>query len=199
MVRNSQTINSKQQQAGFRFTARLESDIVVDGVVLASRGSNAYGVLTNAKQSGRLAGRSELTLTLTDIMIDNQMVPVVTSDVKSVTDNTAGNTLGKTVGAAAIGALFGGKSGAKTGAAVGASAAILTSGESTNIPSGTLLEFRTAAPFSPGVGEPCRKRNTSLLKRSGFSACSQWPVPWMTLSWASGNFCRMISRCLVCT
>jgi len=149
MVRNSQAINSKQQQAGFRFTARLESDIVADGVVLAPRGANAYGVLTNAKQSGRVAGRSELTLTLTDIMVNNQMVPVVTSDVKSVTDNTAGKTFGRTLGAAAIGALIDGKSGAKTGAAVGAGVSILTSGETINIPSGTLLEFRTAAPFSP--------------------------------------------------
>jgi hypothetical protein len=147
MVRTSQAINSRNQQAGYRFTVRLESDLVADGVVVAPRGANAYGVLTQAKQSGRLAGRSQMTLTLTDIMVNNQMLPVMTSDVQAVTDNTAGNTAKKTLGAAAIGALISGKSGAKTGAAVGAGASILTKGESINIPAGTLLEFRLGAPF----------------------------------------------------
>ena len=35
----------------------------------------------------------------------------------------------------------------KTGAAVGLGASILTSGNSINIPSGTLLEFRLGQPF----------------------------------------------------
>lgn len=147
MVRSTQAIDSRKQQAGYRFTVRLESDLVADGVVIAKRGSNAYGVLTNAKESGRLMGRSELTLTLTDIMVNNQMKPVVTSDVQAVTENTAGNTARKTLGAAAIGALIDGKSGAKTGAAVGAGASILTKGNSINIPAGTLLEFRLGQPF----------------------------------------------------
>jgi hypothetical protein len=63
---------------------RLDSDLIAGNRLVAKRGSNAYGVLAGAKQSGRLAGRSELTLTLTDIMINNQMVPVVTSGVKPV-------------------------------------------------------------------------------------------------------------------
>lgn len=149
MVRNAQTIDSNRQQAGYRFTVRLEADLVADGVVVAKRGSNAYGVLTQANQSGRVAGRSELTLTLTDIMVNNQLKPVVTSDVKAVTDNTAGNTAKKTIGGALLGALIDGKDGALTGAAVGAGASILTKGNSINIPSGTLLEFRLGQPFSP--------------------------------------------------
>jgi len=149
MVRLSQTIDSKRQQAGFRFTGRLEGDLTADnGKVVASRGTTVYGVLTNARQSGNLAGRSELTLTLTDIMVNNQMRPVVTSSVAAVTDNTAGKTAGRTLGAAAIGGLISGKSGAKTGAAVGLGASILTSGNTINIPSGTLLEFRLGQPFS---------------------------------------------------
>ena len=147
MVRTSQAIDSNRQQAGFRFTVRLESDLVADGVVVAPRGANAYGVLTQAQQSGRLAGRSQLTLTLTDIMVNNQMRPVVTSDVQAVTDNTAGTSARRTLGAAAIGGLISGRSGARTGAAVGLGASILTSGETINIPAGTLLEFRLGQPF----------------------------------------------------
>jgi hypothetical protein len=147
MVRNSQAIDSKRQQAGYRFTVRLESDLVAGKTVVAPRGANAYGVLTQAKKSGRVAGRSELTLTLTDIMIDNQLRPVITSNVQAVTDNTAGQSAKRTLGAAAIGGLISGRSGAKTGAAVGLGASILTSGKSINIPAGTLLEFRLGQPF----------------------------------------------------
>ncbi len=149
MVRLGQAIDSRRQQAGFRFTGRLEGDLVAGGQTVAPRGANVYGVLTNAQQSGRIAGRSQLTLTLTDIMVNNQMRPVVTSSVKAVTDNTAGSTARRTLGAAAIGALIDGKSGAKTGAAVGAGASILTQGESISIPAGTLLEFRLGQPFQP--------------------------------------------------
>jgi hypothetical protein len=149
MVRNVQAIDSRRQQAGYRFTVRLESDLVADnGEVIAPRGANAYGVLTQAQQSGRVAGRSELTLTLTDIMVNNQMRPVVTSSVQAVSDSTGGQTARRTLGAAAIGALIDGRSGAATGAAVGAGASILTQGQSINIPAGTLLEFRLGQPFS---------------------------------------------------
>jgi len=52
------------------------------GVVVAPRGSTVFGVLAEAKKSGRLAGKSELTTVLTDIMINNQLVPIATSGVK---------------------------------------------------------------------------------------------------------------------
>ena len=149
MVRNVQAIDSRRQQAGYRFTVRLESDLVADnGEVIATRGSNAFGVLTQAQQSGRLMGRSEMTLTLTDIMVNDQMRPVVTSSVQAASGSTGGRTARRTLGAAALGGLIDGSSGARTGAAVGAGASILTRGESINIPAGTLLEFRLGQPFS---------------------------------------------------
>ena len=147
MIRLGQAIDSRKHKAGFRFTGRLESDLVANGVTIAPRGANVYGVLTSAKQSGRMAGKSKITLTLTDIMVNNQMRPVVTSSMQAVTDNTAGNSARKTLGAAAIGGLISGRSGAKTGAKVGLGASLLTKGESINIPAGTLLEFRLGQPF----------------------------------------------------
>jgi hypothetical protein len=52
----------------------------------------------------------------------------------------AGKTVRRTARAAAIGGLIDGKSGARTGMKVGAGVSLLTSGESINIPAGTLLE-----------------------------------------------------------
>lgn len=148
LVRTSQTLSTSQISSGHRFTGRLEADLVADGQVVAARGSTVYGIVTQAKKSGRLAGKSSLTFTLTDIMINNQMRPVVTTDVAAESAETAGKTAGTTARAAAVGGLIDGKSGAKTGAKVGLGASLLSRGNSATIPSGSLLDFRLLQPFS---------------------------------------------------
>lgn len=147
VVRTSEAINSKQHKTGHKFTARLEADLVVDNIVVATRGSMLYGQITEAKQSGRLAGSSSLLFTFTDIMIDSQMKPIVTSDAKAVTSGTGGKTAGTTARAAALGGLINGSKGARDGAKVGLGASILTSGNSVSIASGTLLEFNLQQPL----------------------------------------------------
>ncbi len=149
MVKLDSALNSKQHKAGHKFTATLEGDIVVNNTVVAPRGSKVYGQLTESKKSGRLAGKSEMQITLTQILINNQLKPIVTSGVKAVTDNTAKNTVGKTARFAAIGALADGKKGARTGAKIGAGVSVLTSGNQINIPAGTLLDFTLGAPLTP--------------------------------------------------
>jgi len=148
LVRTSQELNSSKVSAGHRFTARLEADLVADGQVVATRGSTVYGIVTQAKKSGRLAGKGSISFTLTDIMINNQMKPIVTTEVAGESANTAGRTAGTTARAAAIGGLIDGSSGAKTGAKVGVGASLLTRGNSAAIPAGSLLDFRLMQPFS---------------------------------------------------
>jgi len=148
VVKTSTTIDSTKHKAGHKFTVRLEADLVANNVVIAPRGSTVYGVIAQAKKSGRLVGSSSVELSFTDIMINNQMKPIATSSVKAVTDSTAKNTVGKTARIAAIGGLINGSKGAKDGAKVGLGLSLLTSGNSINIPAGTLLEFQLAAPFS---------------------------------------------------
>ncbi len=149
VVRTNEPIDSRQHKAGHKFTAKLEADLVAEGVVVAPRGSNIYGQLVDAQKSRRLAGRSEMTITFTDLMVNNQMKPISTSQVKAVTDNTAKRTAGTTARAAAVGGLIDGKSGARTGAKVGVGVSVLTSGNQINIPAGTMLELQLAAPFTP--------------------------------------------------
>lgn len=149
LVRTVEPIDSRQHKAGHRFTATLEADLVGSGVTVAPRGSNVYGRLAEARQAGRLAGRSEITLEFTDIMVNNALSPISASGIQAVTEGTGRDTAGKVARGAAIGALIDGSSGARTGAKVGAGAAILTRGQSVNIPPGTLLEFTLAAPFTP--------------------------------------------------
>lgn len=146
VVRTSEAINSKQHAAGHKFTARLEADLVIDGALVATRGSTLYGQVSEAKKAGRLVGKGTLQFTFTDLMIENQMKPIVTSAVKAVTSATGGKTAGTTARAAAIGGLYNGSKGAKDGAKVGLGVSLLTSGNDVNVPSGTLLEFNLEQP-----------------------------------------------------
>jgi hypothetical protein len=148
MVRTLETINSKSSSTGKKFTARLEADLVANGITIAQRGATVYGVITDANQSGRLAGKSSLTFTFTDIMIDNQLHAIKTSAAQAVTEGTGKSTVGRTARLAAIGGLANGSKGAKDGAKVGAGISLLTGGNSVNIPSNTLLEFNLTAPFA---------------------------------------------------
>jgi hypothetical protein len=148
LVRTTQTLSTDTVSSGHRFTARLEADLVADGTVVATRGSTVYGVVTQAKRSGRMVGTSSIAFTLTDIMINNQLRPIVTSEVAGESANTAGKTAGTTARGAAIGGLIGGSSGAKDGAKVGLGVSLLSRGNSASVPSGSLLDFRLMQPFS---------------------------------------------------
>ena len=148
VAKTNEAIDSKRQKQGHRFTASLESALIVDGKTVAPRGAAVYGVLTEVKKSRRAVGSSELVLTFNEILIDEQMVLIETEALQAVTENTAKNSAGKTARAAAIGGLIDGSSGARTGAKVGVGASIVTSGNSINIPAGTLLETQTTASLT---------------------------------------------------
>ncbi len=148
VVRTNTTINSRQHKAGHKFTVRLEADLVANNVVIAPRGATVYGMINQAKQSGRLLGKTSVQLSMTDIMIANQIKPIKTSEIKAVTQGTGKSTVSRTARLAAIGGLANGSDGAKNMAKVGVGVSLLTSGNSINIPAGTLLEFQLAQPLS---------------------------------------------------
>lgn len=150
MVRTSEPLDTGRHGNGHKFTAQLEADLVVNGSVVATKGSNVYGQISQAKQAGRLAGKSEMTLTFTGLMINNQIRPIQTGEIKAINQSGSGkNTAGKVARGAIIGGMIDGKDGARTGAQVGAGAALLTRGSRLNIPSGTLLEVPLAQAFAP--------------------------------------------------
>ena len=45
LIRTADSIDSSKQQAGYRFTASLETNLQADNVVVARRGTPVYGVL----------------------------------------------------------------------------------------------------------------------------------------------------------
>lgn len=148
MLRMSEAIDTKRHSAGHRFRAQLESALTVDGITVAPRGTLVYGQITQTSTGGRVAGKAEMAIEFTDIMINDQAFEMATTGLKAETGNEAGRTAGRTARAAALGGLYGGSSSAKKGAKVGLGASILTSGSSINIPAGTLVETNLRTPLT---------------------------------------------------
>ncbi len=153
LVRVLDGIDSREHSTGHRFTTTLEADFTHNGVVIAPRGAYVYGVIVDANQAGRLKGKTHLTLELQDVMIDGALHPLVTGEYELAGEKSSGKRTALTaLGGAALGTLIGGKGDRWEGAAIGAGAGVgvaaISRGEQIQIPSGTLIQFRLAAPFS---------------------------------------------------
>jgi hypothetical protein len=154
LVRMIDSVDSSKNHVGDIFHATLETDLTVNNLLVARKGTDVYGRLAEAKEAGHLAGSSELQLELTRMVIDGHDYPVVSSDYtlqgKGRGSNTAKKVGGGAVAGAIIGAIAGGGKGAAIGAGVGSAAGagvqVLTRGQQVKVPSETLLEFRLQQP-----------------------------------------------------
>ncbi len=154
LVRMIDSVDSAKNHVGDIFHASLETDLTVNGVLVARKGTDVYGRLAEAKEAGHIAGSSELQLELTRMVIDGHDYPVLSSDYTLQGKGRGKNTAEKVGGGAALGAIIGaiagGGKGAAIGAGVGAGAGgavqVLTRGQQVKVPSETLLEFRLQQP-----------------------------------------------------
>ena len=161
LIRMIDSIDSTKQKTGDRFTASLETNLQAEDVVVAPRGSKVHGRLAQASSAGKMSGSSQLTLELTDIVINGTAYPLLTSTYEIKGKGEGKKTAGKIFGGAGLGALIGGIAGGGTGAAIGAVAgaaggtAIAASkkGEQLQIPSESLLEFRLQQPVKLPVAK----------------------------------------------
>lgn len=154
LIRMIDSIDSSKQKAGDRFTASLETNLQVEDVIVAPRGSRVHGRLAQASSAGKMSGSSQLTIELTDIVINGTAYPLLTSTYEIKGKGEGKKTAGKIIGGAGLGALIGGIAGGGTGAAIGVAVgavggtAIAASkkGEQLQISSESLLEFRLQQP-----------------------------------------------------
>jgi hypothetical protein len=161
LVRMIDSVDSSKNHVGDIFHASLETDLTVNGAVVARKGTDVYGRLAEAKEAGHIAGSSELQLELTRMVIDGRDYPVVSSDYTLKGKGRGKNTAEKVGGGAALGAIIGavagGGKGAAIGAGVGAGAGgavqVLTRGQQVKVPSETLLEFRLQQPATVVVAQ----------------------------------------------
>jgi hypothetical protein len=161
LIRMIDSIDSTKQKTGYRFTASLETNLQAEDGVAAPRGTIVYGRLAQASSAGRMSGSSQLTLELTDIVVNGSAYPLLTSTYEIKGKGEGKKTAGKILGGAGLGALIGGIAGGGTGAAIGVLAgaaggtavAASKKGEQLQIPSESLLEFRLEQPVRlPAAG-----------------------------------------------
>jgi hypothetical protein len=156
LVRTVDYLDTKNRKSGERFTATLETNLQVNGMTVARRGTTVYGRLITAKSAGRFKGSSQLSLELTDIVLQGNPYPILTGPFEFKGSGEGKKTTRKVLGGTGLGAMIGGIAGGGAGAAIGAvsgaaaGTAIAGSkkGEQLTIPSESLLEFRLHQPAS---------------------------------------------------
>jgi len=156
LVRMIDGVDSAKNHVGDIFHASLETDLNINGQLVARKGTDVYGRLATAQKSGTFTGKSELQLELTRMVIGGRDYPVVSSDYNVQGKGQGASTAKKVGGIAAAGAIIGAIAGGGKGAAIGAAAGgatgagvqVLTKGEQVKVPSETLLEFRLQQPVT---------------------------------------------------
>jgi hypothetical protein len=119
-VRLAEPMSTRTHKAGDEFVAILDQDVVVDGEVVFPEGAKAYGTLLAAEGSGRVEGRAEMTITLTELRLREEPLRVKTGNITIQAEGTQSRDAKVIGGAAGVGALLGGIIAGKKGVAVGA-------------------------------------------------------------------------------
>jgi hypothetical protein len=160
-IRTVDAIDSDRNRVGDKFAATLDQPLYVNELLVVPKGADVYGRLEEAKEAGHLAGKAQLRLSLTGIVINGQTYALSTGDYelsgKSRTANTAAKVGGGAALGAVIGAIAGGGKGAAIGAGVGAGAGtavqVATKGDQVHVPSETLLEFALDQPVTIPISQ----------------------------------------------
>ena len=148
-VRMIDGVDSETSQLGQTFQASLDDPIVVDGQTVVPRGADIVAKLVEDKQSGKISGRTELTLDLVSMRVNGKMVDLTTQDLTTSSDSRGAKSAKVIGGATAVGAILGGIFGGGKGAAIGAGSGagagsavqVITKGQKVKIPAETRLSF----------------------------------------------------------
>jgi hypothetical protein len=148
-VRMIDGVDSQTARLGDQFHASIEDPVVIDGQTVIPRGADVNVRLVDDRQSGKITGRTVLTLAITSVNINGRIVDVTTGDVQQASASRGARS-GKVIGGAtALGAIIGAAAGggrgaaigAASGAAVGTGAEVATKGQRVKIPSEARLTF----------------------------------------------------------
>jgi hypothetical protein len=149
VIRMIDSVDSERDRVGQSYRASLDQPVMIDGNEILPRGSDVTVKLVDAKQSGKLTGKTELALSLQSVSVSGRMVDVNTQSVKEESSSRTGRTAKVAGGTAAVGAIIGAIAGGGKGAAIGAGAGaatgagveLATSGQRVRVPSETRLTF----------------------------------------------------------
>jgi hypothetical protein len=153
-IRINQALDSGHTQPGTPFDGVAVNDVVADGAIAIPRGATVHGTVIDAKKSGALAGRGELSLQLTGVTLAGKSYPLIScvwnhhggdKTAETVNNTAIGGGIGALLGAAA-----GGGEGAAIGAGIGGALGLGSSAASGNgqvyVPSEGMLTFQLSQP-----------------------------------------------------
>jgi len=154
-IRMIDSVDSERDYVGKTFQASLDEPVLdPSGRTLVPRGADVVVKLVDDVQSGKIEGRTVLTLDIVSLRVNGREVDV---DTVAITEQSNSRTArsGKVIGGTAalgaiIGAIAGGGKGAAigagAGAGVGTAAQVATKGQRVRIPSETRLTFTLQQP-----------------------------------------------------
>jgi len=155
VVRLIDDVNSERDRVGATYRVSVDEPVIVNGQTAIPRDADATAALIDAQQSGKIEGRTILTLDLKYVAINGHTYDLVTTGVPQAS-TSRGARSAKVIGsAAALGAIIGAAAGGGKGAAIGAGAGaaagtaaqVATSGQKVKIPAETRLTFTLKNPL----------------------------------------------------
>lgn len=155
VVRMIDAVDSQTNHAGQTFRASLDEPVLINGETAIARGADVTVKLVDDKESGKITGKTVLTLDLVSVMVQGRMVDINTQAITQASSGRGARS-GKVIGGTAalgaiIGAIAGGGRGAAIGAGAGAAAGtgaeVMTKGQRVRIPSETRLTFNLEYPI----------------------------------------------------
>lgn len=156
-VRLNETLSTDHSSMGDNFSATLNAPLIVDGFIIADKGSRVQGQVVEADRAGRVKGRANMSLELTEISTtDGQRIHIQTNHLLREAAASKKSDAAKIGAGAAIGALIGGLAGGGKGAAIGAGSGgaagtglvLGTRGKEVTFPSETPLTFTLSGPVT---------------------------------------------------
>jgi hypothetical protein len=154
-IRMIDPVDSQTARRGQTFRASIDDPVFVNGQMVIPRGADVLTKLVEEQQSGKIEGRTVLTMALVSITVNGQAIPVASSDVRTESSSRGARSAGVIGGGTALGAIIGGLAGGGKGAAIGAASGatlgtgveVLSKGQTVRIPSETRLTFRLQTPM----------------------------------------------------
>jgi hypothetical protein len=154
-VRLIDSVNSERDNLGQTYRASIDQPVMIDGQTLIPRGADAVCSLTDAQKSGRIEGRTILTIDLRTVTVNGRTYDVNTTGVPEASSSRGARSAKVIGGATALGAIIGAAAGGGKGAAIGAGAGagagtaaeLATSGQKVKVPAETQLTFTLKDPI----------------------------------------------------